>query len=294
MEITVRESKLPDVPDSAGIKAQVEAIMRNGTETVVAAFIDEREDGLFRVVMEVDDETAESLLNQGTTPAEKFGQYVSAIMDKLRGGGAGGNLSLGSLSAKYESNGKPGAIGFDNGGGWSYGAYQFASLTGSVQEFLNFLAGANPGFAADLNAAGGDAGARAGTEEFKNAWKKLAADHSDEFLGLQHAFIKKNFYDKFVSRVQGQINLDVNNRSLAVQNAAWSTAVQHGPANNVFKNALTNVQIADGRPGDETIINAVYAERSKVETYFTKVPELHANLKERFTKEKTDALNMLT
>ena len=39
--------------------------------------------------------------------------------------------TLGRLSARFESNGRPDAIGFDAKGGFSYGAYQIASRTGT-------------------------------------------------------------------------------------------------------------------------------------------------------------------
>ena len=226
------------------------------------------------------------------TPAEKLGKHVSAIMAKANVG-VGGSLALGSLSAKYESNGKPGAIGHDSSGGWSYGAYQLASLKGSVAKFLNFLALAEPGFAADLNATGGDSAARRGDPRFRTVWKELATNHAKRFLELQHGFIKASHYDKFVDKVKSQIGLDIETRSLAIKNVAWSTAVQHGASNTVFKAALDGAQVADGRPGDEAIINAVYAERSKVDKRFPSVPDLHDSLRDRFAQEKADALSML-
>ena len=47
-------------------------------------------------------------------------------------------MALGDLSALYESNGDPGCVstGYGDLGGISYGAYQLASNTGSVEEFI--------------------------------------------------------------------------------------------------------------------------------------------------------------
>jgi hypothetical protein len=39
---------------------------------------------------------------------------------------------LGNLSKRYESDSKPGAIGFDAVGGWSYGLYQIATRFGAT------------------------------------------------------------------------------------------------------------------------------------------------------------------
>lgn len=288
MEIIVRENKLESGFSMDGIKALLDSIMQHGAETTIAAFVEERDDGWYKVVMEVDDATAESLLQEGRTPAEAFGQHVQDIMARL-----GGDRSLGALSQKYESDGDPGAFGTDRAGGPSYGAYQFASHEGSVANFLRFLKTTEPDFAAKLDAAGGDAAARAGNQAFKDAWKAIATNHRDRFLDLQHGFVKASYYDPFVDRVKDQIDLDVNSRSDAVKNAAWSTAVQHGPANNVFKNALSGAAIPDGHAGDKKVIEAVYDERAKVGTYFPRVPELHDSLKNRFASEKADALAML-
>ena len=49
-------------------------------------------------------------------------------------------MALGSLSACYEANGSPGCVSSGAGdlGGISYGAYQLASNTGSVDEFIQW------------------------------------------------------------------------------------------------------------------------------------------------------------
>jgi hypothetical protein len=179
------------------------------------------------------------------------------------------DVELGKLSEKYESNGYPGAIGHDNTGGFSYGKYQIATKTGTMKKYMNFLKEEFPAFEQELSATGGLDSALNGTVEFKRVWKKLAKNPN--FADSQHAFIQKTHYEPFVERLKG-IGLDVNARSRALKNVVWSVSVQHGPGNNVFRNALRNYDPNDlednQKVSDKEIVEAVYAERSKVDVYF--------------------------
>ncbi|MEN6441643.1 MAG: hypothetical protein ABFD97_24035 [Syntrophobacter sp.] len=200
---------------------------------------------------------------------------------------------LGTLSERFESNGEPGAVGRDKKGGYSYGQYQIATRPGTMKVFLEFLYKVDPDAFTRLNDAGGLTDAMDGTDAFKSAWKDLAKDLSrnPSFGGVQHAFIQATHYEPFVNRLAG-MNLMVNERSNALKNVVWSTAVQHGPGNTVFKNAL------DGRNpanmNDAEIIEAVYDERSKVELYFSGSDAgVKKALLVRFRHERSEALKML-
>jgi hypothetical protein len=61
---------------------------------------------------------------------------------------------LGALSSRFESRGDAGAVGYDPKGGYSYGQYQIASLTGTLGSFLRYLQTATPAAYGALNAAG--------------------------------------------------------------------------------------------------------------------------------------------
>ena len=203
---------------------------------------------------------------------------------------------LGTLSRRYESRGNPAAIGWDSNGGYSFGDYQLASSKGRVGDFMRYLdqsgIAAWNHFADVLGQAGGDAAARAGTSEFKNAWRELATDSS--FSDAQHSFIKVTHYDIFDRklRVTG-FNLD--RHSKALRDVAWSVSVQHGPgAIGIFTIPINRLD-PSRREDDAAIINAVYDERSNVDKYFRKsVPNIKQAVKERFKKERQDALNALT
>lgn len=282
MKVIVQERKV--VGDLDSDAAQQMLANLQGSDLFIAAFLEVREGETFLVTIRPHFSVALELAEKGQTPSEFFAaeEIVAAVK------AANTTEELGTLSAKYESNGDPGAIGRDAAGGFSYGAYQLASLRGSVANFITFLKTADPATAEALETAGGDAGARKGTAAFKTAWKDLARKKA--FFKLQHGFIKATYYDVFVEHVAGQIGLDVNTRSVPVRNVAWSTAVQHGMRSSIFRRALKGVTIKAGKAGDRQIITGVYTERRKVETHFPKVPTLHAALIDRFNKEEADAL----
>lgn len=196
--------------------------------------------------------------------------------------------ALGSLSARYESNGQPGAIGFDSTGGFSYGAYQIATRTGTMAGFLGFLASKEPAMAAALNHAGGNAGALAGTPAFKEAWRALASDAA--FFDAQHAYIEASHYQPFANRLQSDFGLQLPKRSAALRDVVWSVAVQHGPNNKVFENALRGADVS--MLSDREIIDAVYTERANLQKYFSSSREqVKLALAARFEDERERALN---
>lgn len=94
---------------------------------------------------------------------------------------------------------------------------------------------------------------------FAKAWKILASDSG--FFEAQHSFIEATHYDPFSERLKQQIGLDLAARSATLRDVAWSVAVQHGSANNVFKNALKGSNVA--ALTDQVIIDAVFKERDE-------------------------------
>ena len=163
---------------------------------------------------------------------------------------------LGDLSKRYESSGNSAAIGYDRVGGWSNGTYQIACNTGTMVQFIVWLAEKYPEFAKRLQMAGGAKSASGGSMSFKSAWAELAGD--PDFAVAQHGFIKSTHYDPLVSGVRG-LGLDIADRSGALRDVAWSVAVQHGVSGgvDVFRDAL------DGRDDlpDSLLIPAIYKER---------------------------------
>lgn len=196
---------------------------------------------------------------------------------------------LGQLSRKFESNGRPGAVGFDTKGGFSYGLYQIATKTGTMDKFLSFLTSHSPSFAQQLNAAGGSAAALSGNDSFRDAWIVLAADPT--FADAQHDYIEATHYQPFAKKLLDKQALDLVGRSSVLRDVAWSVAVQHGPGNTVFGEALGQ---SASTLEDASIIPLVYAERSKVDKRFpSSSPEVKKALVARFASELELAMQRL-
>ncbi len=294
IELKILQKKVEGSISQAQLDEEVDRLLSN--PNIVAAYAEgEGNQRIFNIVVPSDNSIFD-LAIQGISAQEYFkGKNVEQLIEDFVSG-----KSLGGLSEKYESNRDSSAIGEDSTGGFSYGRYQIATKTGTMKSFLNFLKNTRPDMAKELNDAGGFTAARNGDPSFKGAWRSLAAN--PDFPGVEHAFIRATHYDPFLRRLRGddgddgKIGLNLTERSFALQNVAWSTAVQHGSANSIFKNALAGEAIDDSvpQPTDETIIRKVYAERSKVDQYFSRSTEkVKQNVLDRFKKELPDALELL-
>ena len=117
----------------------------------------------------------------------------------------------------------------------------------------------------------------------------------------RNEFIKVTHYDPLVQKISRALMLEVNDRSRALQNVIWSTAVQHGPNTRVVELAvkplLKDKAVAD--LSDAEIIRAIYAERGRKDAagglvHFKgnseAVQKAGAN---RFVNEQRDALTAL-
>ena len=208
---------------------------------------------------------------------------------------------LGSLSARYESRGNPATIGWDSTGGWSYGTYQLAANTGAMNEFHSWLARNHPELESTLQGAGGAAAARAGTEAYKAAWAQIMGTAAG--AEAQHQYAVTAYFIPGSNLIKNRTGLDVTLRSLTVQNAVWSTAVQHGPggARNVFQRALASInyppnQITTTAPTDAAIVRAVYAERradNGMRYFKSSTSAVRQSVVNRFHNEEADALRSL-
>ena len=192
-----------------------------------------------------------------------------------------GSFALGSLSAKYESNGNPGTIANTKGdlGGKSYGTYQLTVNSGHAQKFANQYGGALKGL-------------KAGTSAFDTAWKNEAKKNPDAFKSAQHQYIAQAHYQPALNAFKTVTGITkTDNMPIAVQNMIWSIGVQHGAggARNIFKNS--GVKSSDNW---ETMIKKIYSERSKVNVYFKSSPQnIKNSVYNRFQKEMNDALKQL-
>ena len=257
----------------------------------------EQSDGLFTVTVIWDDGGA-AIDAEEATAFDKT-EFVTKAVARPRAAAvpraagetaAAPAFQLGDLSKRFESNGNPGAIGHDSTGGPSYGEYQIATRTGTMAAFFTFLQTDSPPFFAALVQAGGAAAAASETPAFRDAWRAAATD--PEFAASQHRFIQFTHYTPFARRLDADLGLGSAGRSGALQNVIWSVAVQHGPNNRVFHNALAGQAVP--ALADRQIINAVYDERSRLDKYFSSSkPQVLAGLAARFVAERRLALQML-
>jgi hypothetical protein len=211
------------------------------------------------------------------------------------------DFNIGALSEKYESRGNPGTIGWDSTGGWSYGKYQLAANTGSLNEFHSWLAQTHPDLESQLQAAGGPAGGRAGTDAYKAAWAQVMG--TDAGGAAQSEYTALTYFGPANRRIIGSTGLDTTTRARTVQQALFSTAIQHGAggANSVFRRALEGLgyppaETTTTNPTDAALIRAVYAERRAENgaRYFpSSTQAIRNSVVNRFHNEEADALASL-
>jgi len=203
------------------------------------------------------------------------------------------SLTLGRLSAKYESGGRGSEVvstGKGDPGGVSYGTYQLASALGNADRFVE------KHFASTFK------GLKGGTPEFTEVWKKTVAKDPKEFHRIEHAYIKETHYDPQAKLIEKELGIDLDKRSAALQDVVWSCAVHHGPNSKLIltaaKNVPTTIDIKSPK-SDEDLIKAIYAERGRMDdqgklVYFQRVADsLKPSLTNRFKNELSDALKML-
>lgn len=200
----------------------------------------------------------------------------------------------GELSARFESgDAGVGAIGWDRVGGTSYGKYQIASKTGTMDEFLAYLDERNPDWAERLRAAGpADTGGKSGSMPVE--WKAIAAEDPAGFEKAQHDFIAGNTYDPARAMILRRTGLDFDNAPPVLREVLWSTSVQHGPtgAANIFNKVIDRFV---GHGSDEdfnaTLIKGVYDTRK--DQFGSSTARVRQSVANRMDEEKKLALNML-
>lgn len=203
---------------------------------------------------------------------------------------------LGKLSERFETSGRgPGTVSGGEGdpGGPSYGSYQMTSKPGggTAKRFVS-----QPDFAFVETFRG----LTPGTPAFTAAWKNLAATHAEAFQEGQHAFIKKTHFDPLVNKIKTENGLDVEKSSHTLQDAVWSTSVQHGSGTSIVSAALATVRFTreDAR-FDGALISAIYAERGRknsngILVHFPRSsPAVQQGVANRFKEEEKLAQKML-
>jgi hypothetical protein len=199
---------------------------------------------------------------------------------------------LGWLAIRYETSGKGSATvssGRDDPGGVSYGAFQLKSRESDGRvgaRIAEFLRSEGAPFAA------GFAGATPGSPAFSDAWRRLAAQQPDALFDAELAFILRTHYTPQAARIAAAPprHLRIADRSRALQEVVFSTAVQHGPNTGLIIDAIAALRAAGPEPADPVdadaaLIGAIYRARA--------ARTGSEALKSRYRREEADALRLL-
>lgn len=201
---------------------------------------------------------------------------------------------IGGLSARFES-GTDGieAIGHDRVGGTSYGKYQLSSKAGTMDRFIAYLRGREPGWASRLKAAGpADTGSPDG--RMPRVWRQIAAENPARFEELQHEFVRNEHYLPARDKIMESTGVDIESGPPALREVLWSTSVQHGAsgAARIFNKVLAEVLDKNaGNAADRRIIDKVYADRQK--QFASSTDRVRASVRNRLREERNLALAML-
>lgn len=186
--------------------------------------------------------------------------------------------TIGGLSEKYESGGNPGAIGYDNTGGYSYGTYQLAHQ--NAKKFVEQSPYAKEFQSLTFN-----------SPEWQAKWKEIAKEDPEGFGQSQKSYISNTHYVPQLSKIVNS-GIDINKFSPVLQDVIWSTAVQHGPNTDVIVKAYNDAKkILKRDPSDDELITQIYNERAT--RFPSSTPEIRASVQKRFAKERDQALKML-
>ncbi len=127
---------------------------------------------------------------------------------------------IGQTSSRYETGSRGVSTistGIGDHGGVSYGAYQLSTNAGTLGKYLE-----QSSYGTHFE------GLQPATDAFNEKWLELAKTDPG-FAQDQHEFIKRTHYDPYVENLKQQ-GIDLTDRSAAVQDALWSTAVQYPPS----------------------------------------------------------------
>jgi hypothetical protein len=198
---------------------------------------------------------------------------------------------IGKVSEKWESGGRgSGVVGWDPGGGTSYGKYQIASKVGSTKAFLNFAEKAGRGdVAKKLREAGFESDTGSTSGKAVDVWKQMAA--GGELGDLEHQFIKSQSYDVAMKGLSPELQKRVGG-SKALQEMLWSSAVHHGGGGKGTAGAAGIFgEVYKEGMSDEDLIKGVYANRA---TRFGNQPEnIRKSIQNiRFPQEQATILAM--
>ena len=130
-------------------------------------------------------------------------------------------------------------------------------------------------------------GAKPGTPEFSETWRKIAERDPDAFQAAQFDYVKRTHYDAHIALLKGKLSFSAESHTKALREAIWSTAVQEGPKSPSSFEAVKTTQPRPRESAfdfDSRLISRIYRNREMK----------HPRYAKRFEAEAIDALRLLS
>ena len=215
-----------------------------------------------------------------------IGKIDTSNMPKVEG-------DIGNYVQQFESGNKGAkAVAYDSTGGTSYGTYQFATSkrSDSMTEFLKWCRDNGGEFGKKVYEVMNSCGPRnTGSKHgpAPDAWKKLASIEGGKPLHeLEKAFYRKRVKEA-IPRMNDPKLIQMVESDRGLQEAWWSTVVQHGPywgkgrgAPAIFNKAWNSLK---GQATPQELAKAIYADRAT--RFGSSTADVRAAVQNRFKKE---------
>ena len=218
-------------------------------------------------------------------PEKISGDEISTLATKGETGSTAGNPGIVNTKAAAQ-----------DAGGFSYGSFQIATKTGTMDKFLDYAKREKPELYERLQKAGGSKAALAGDPGFISEWKALAKDDPKAFHKLQSGFIKETHYDVQMDHLK-KAGIDLSGKSNALKNVVFTMSTAEGPHTKTLMQALQGKDLS--KMDDKDIINSIYdTKAAKLDKMYSKNGAgLQAGIQKRWGangQERKDALSMLS
>lgn len=180
--------------------------------------------------------------------------------------------------------------GKNDPGGKSYGIYQLASKTGTLQNFIVFFKKHFKNFTDNLSYLNVFDHLNLASAEFDDKWRWLALQAPIVFANIQHAFIAETHFNPLINYLY-ENNISQEKITPAIQESLWSLGVQHGKAKLILQRVLAElITIID----ELTFINCLYKHRALyVQQLSSLNAQMKANICARYQKESAEIINTL-
>lgn len=140
-------------------------------------------------------------------------------------------------------------------------------------------------------------GLNPGSKEFSEKWCAIVAENADEFVSIEHKFIKKTHFDRQISHVLAVKGVDLRYHSHTLNDVVWSVSVQHGPETDVVTNAMGKIDPSapETKDYDRRLVDEIYAERGRTNSngklirFSNSSDTVKSGIRDRYVHEREEA-----